>query len=497
LLDEVDACLSEDSRVRAASLAARARVEINAGRARDAWRHYAGAAKLLEETDREAAASALARAALAALVAGDHNDAVSMAAAARASLDDRSTAIAGAISALILGYSLWRSGSTAEGVSLLIPAAEFAERPNPDEPEYGPFAALILVLIGAHGRAESILEPLIDEARGAGALGVLPWALYVFAYLDIRRGRWSSAYASASEAVEIAVETGGAMWRCLALSSLVMLEGSQGREQECRNHAHEALTLAEELGIKTFMHDVDEGLGLLELVLGDVDRAIEALERSIRVPGGRPTLQLRPSMPDLVEAYARVGHPRARQLAQLAGEHTENIDTPELSALAARCRGLVAADDDFEQDFDDALRLFGAAELPFPLARTALNYGERLRRIGRRREARARLHAARDIFDRLGATPWSERAESELRATGERIRRREPTASDQLTAQELQIALAVARGATNREAAATLFVSHKTVERHLSVIYRKLGLRSRSELARVLATEATADTAAP
>ena len=348
------------------------------------------------------------------------------------------------------------------------------------------------MLIGEHRRAESILERVIDEARRAGALGLLPWALYVSAYLDIRRGRWTSAYASASEAVDVAGETGGGLWRCLALSSLVMLEGGQGREEDCRRHAHEALMLAEQLGIKPFMHDIDEGLGLLELVRGDIDRAIEALERSISVPGGQRNLQLRPSMPDLVEAYSRAGHPRAGRLAQLAGEHTATIEIPELSALAARCHGIVAADDEFDQPFGDASRLFEAAELPFQRARTALNHGERLRRTGRRREARAQLHAALEIFKRLGATPWSERAESELRATGERIRRRDPTAADQLTARELQIALAVARGATNREAAAALFLSHKTVERHLSVVYRKLGLRSRSELARALATESMA-----
>ena len=495
LLDEIDE-LADDPDIHAASLAARARVELTAGRARDAWRHYAGAAKLLERTDRQQAASALARAALAALVAGDHNDAVAMAAMARGWLDDHSEAIAGPISALILGYSLWRSGSTAEGVSLLIPAAEFAERPHPDEPEYGPFAAFILVLIGEHRRAESILERWIDEARSAGALGVLPWALYVSAYLDIRRGRWTSAYASASEAVDIAVETGGALWRCLALSSLVMVGAGQGRERDCRSHADDALALAEHLGIKPFMHDIYAGLGLLELVRGDIHRAIEALERSISVPGGQPSLQLRPSTPDLVEAYVRVNHPGAGRLAQLAGEQTETIDIPELSALAARCRGLVAADDELDRHFGDALRLFQAAELPFQLARTALNYGERLRRTGRRREARAQLHAALEIFDRLGATPWAERAESELRATGERIRRRDLTAADELTAQELQIALVVARGATNREAAAALFLSHKTVERHLSVIYRKLGLRSRSELTRALANESITDTGA-
>jgi DNA-binding NarL/FixJ family response regulator len=157
--------------------------------------------------------------------------------------------------------------------------------------------------------------------------------------------------------------------------------------------------------------------------------------------------------------------------------------------VTARCRGLVATDDRFDSHFDDALRLFNAAEMPFQAARTALNYGERLRRTGRRREARAQLQAALEIFHRLGAATWAYKTEKELRATGERIRRRDPSAAEQLTPQELQIALAVADGATNREAAASLFLSHKTIEHHLSVIYRKLGLRSRTELARALTAE--------
>jgi DNA-binding NarL/FixJ family response regulator len=97
------------------------------------------------------------------------------------------------------------------------------------------------------------------------------------------------------------------------------------------------------------------------------------------------------------------------------------------------------------------------------------------------------------VFHRLGCAPWAERAEHELRATGERVRRRDPTATERLTAQELQIALTVAGGATNREAGHILFLSHKTIEHHLSVIYRKLGLRSRTDLARAIATQSTAE----
>jgi DNA-binding NarL/FixJ family response regulator len=99
-------------------------------------------------------------------------------------------------------------------------------------------------------------------------------------------------------------------------------------------------------------------------------------------------------------------------------------------------------------------------------------------------QARAALRAALSTFERLGAHPWTERARRELAATGLRARRRVPETRNELTAQELQVAILVADGATNREAAAQLYVSPKTIETHLSHIYRTLGVRSRTELAR-------------
>jgi DNA-binding NarL/FixJ family response regulator len=120
--------------------------------------------------------------------------------------------------------------------------------------------------------------------------------------------------------------------------------------------------------------------------------------------------------------------------------------------------------------------------MPFERARTQLCYGERLRRLRRRADARRHLHEALETFTRLGAQPWAERTRSELRATGSTVRR-STDALPKLTPQELQVALVVARGATNHEAATTLFLSQKTIEYHLSNIYRKTQIRSRAELA--------------
>ena len=128
--------------------------------------------------------------------------------------------------------------------------------------------------------------------------------------------------------------------------------------------------------------------------------------------------------------------------------------------------------------------------MPFERARTELLYGARLRRAGRRAEARAQLGRALTTFQELGAVPWAAQAREEIAASGMPLRPGSRVrSSDELSARELQVAHAVARGVTNREAAARLFLSEKTIERHLGSVYRKLGVRSRAQLVRRFARE--------
>jgi len=162
--------------------------------------------------------------------------------------------------------------------------------------------------------------------------------------------------------------------------------------------------------------------------------------------------------------------------------------TASLTAATPR----VIAGNDFEAHFQHALTLHARGEVVFQHARTHLCYGERLRRARRRRDARAQLRAAIEIFDRLDARPWTDRAQAELRATGETIT--DPgQAHQRLTPQELQIALLVAQGQTNAEVGRAIFLSTRTVEYHLSRAYRKLGVATRTELASRLASARPAD----
>ena len=161
-------------------------------------------------------------------------------------------------------------------------------------------------------------------------------------------------------------------------------------------------------------------------------------------------------------------------------------------ARAFRCGGLVAADGDFAGCFDEALRLHRLTPDGFETARTQLAFGERLRRARSRILAREQLRAAADTFERLGATPWVERARAELAATGETRQRSDPSTVDELTPQELQIALLITAGRTTRETAAALFLSPKTVEYHLRNLYQKFAIHSRAELAQKLTAQARA-----
>ena len=228
-------------------------------------------------------------------------------------------------------------------------------------------------------------------------------------------------------------------------------------------------------------------LGLLELAVGRPEASVEALEPTVKVRADRgladavlPT----PELPLLVEAYTRAGRRDAANDALRRFEHgADTSGRPLAHALAARCRGLLAATSEFEDEFERALVDDPLEPRPFELARTRLLYGERLRREKRGLAAREQLRAALTAFDEFGATLWSRRAAVELAATGERARRRPPPATDELTPQELVVARIVAQGKTNREVAAELFLSTNTIETHLRHIFRKLGVRSRTELA--------------
>jgi DNA-binding CsgD family transcriptional regulator len=234
-------------------------------------------------------------------------------------------------------------------------------------------------------------------------------------------------------------------------------------------------------------------LGELELALGNVAAAVDHLERQRELAAElRITdVDLWPAA-ELVEAYVRLG--RDDEAAQVSREYLPAAAAkgqPWPIARAHRCQGLAASEQAFTEHFERALAEHALTPDTFETARTHLAYGERLRRSRHRVRARQQLREAERLFDRLGARPWTDRARAELEATGERLRRGEPSTIDELTAQELQIAMMLGCGRTTREAAASLFLSPKTIEYHLRHVYLKLGVNSRDALAEILAAQSS------
>jgi DNA-binding CsgD family transcriptional regulator len=226
-------------------------------------------------------------------------------------------------------------------------------------------------------------------------------------------------------------------------------------------------------------------LGLLDLTLGRPDEATDRLlaVSSVERPESNALIGLW-SVPDLIEAAARAGRlDEAVGQIDRYSEWAQHSSSPTRRSVLARSRALVG-EGDLRERFEKALATPGVLS-PFQQARTELLYGEWLRRERQRREARQHLRRAADLFRQVGAPPWAERAEGELRATGETARRRDPSTLDELTPQELQIAGLVADGMTNRQIAAQLFLSPRTIDYHLRKVFSKLGVASRTELVRM------------
>ncbi|MFF5297428.1 ATP-binding protein [Paractinoplanes globisporus] len=221
---------------------------------------------------------------------------------------------------------------------------------------------------------------------------------------------------------------------------------------------------------------LDNGLGRYRSAL-DAARDVASDELSFLTPF---------ALAELVEAAARTGDPAAAEkaLEQLSAYTVESSDWA--LGLTARCRALISDGADAERFYREAVERLGRTRLRPDLARAHLLYGEWLRREGRRAEARKQLQIAYEMITAIGLDAFSVRARRELRATGEKVRKRAPGVTDELTAQEEHIARMARDGRTNAEIGAELFVSARTVEWHLRKVFAKLGVASRRELREAL-----------
>jgi DNA-binding CsgD family transcriptional regulator len=222
-------------------------------------------------------------------------------------------------------------------------------------------------------------------------------------------------------------------------------------------------------------------LAVLDLGLG---RYQSALDHALAVFREDPPAVGNLVLPLIVEAGVRADRQEAAAaaLARMA-ERAPAAGTPWGLGLLARCRALMASDEDAEAWYRESIELLSQVPVALYLAHTRLLFGEWLRRRKRRGEARTYLRAAHQLFDSCGAVPFAERARAELLACGEQVRKRAlPPRNDDLTPQERHVAVLAAGGNTNAEIASRLFITVSTVEFHLNKVFRKLGISSRRQI---------------
>ncbi|MEX5717935.1 ATP-binding protein [Geodermatophilus maliterrae] len=318
--------------------------------------------------------------------------------------------------------------------------------------------------------------------RRTGALGLLATTLNRLAFSYAQSGLLGDAERTCQEGVRLARELG--QQSATADVVLALVAAWRGDEETCRRHAVGAVEEAEARRLGAVRAGAGWALGLLELGLGRPDQALARLGPVVAGRGLSHAAVALWATPDLVEAAARAGRPEdGRDALQRFGGWARRAGTPWGIALAHRGAAQLAGGD--LASFEEALDSHEAATRPLDEARTRLAYGETLRRLRRRVDARLALRPAAEAFDRAGALPWAERARAELRATGETFGRRAVTEWDRLTPQELEIARLAAGGSSNPEIATRLFLSRKTVEFHLHKVFTKLGVGGRTELARI------------
>jgi ATP/maltotriose-dependent transcriptional regulator MalT len=340
--------------------------------------------------------------------------------------------------------------------------------------------------------AGAILRSLVRWADERGEESALPWLLSRLGLAEVLTGRWEEANRAAEEAMELAVQTAQEPQRLRALGVRALVRAAKGDVDGARADADETLAAANERGVMIATITATAALGLLELSMGDPDAAhrqlgelVERLEEAgVREPGSMRFVF------DDVEALIELGRlDEAEALLEVLEDRARKLGRSSALALAERCRGLIAvAHGDLDgalASLESALEKHDHVRVPLDRARTLLVLGATRRRARMKRPAREALEQALALFEELGARIWAEKARAELARIGGRR-----AATGDLTPTERRIAALVAEGLSNKEIASALFVTPKTVGTQLSRIYRKVGVHSRTELAKRLAGEA-------
>ncbi|WP_167305767.1 AAA family ATPase [Nocardioides euryhalodurans] len=354
--------------------------------------------------------------------------------------------------------------------------------------------ALAVAFTGEMGDAVTVGTARMQDVRRRGAIGVLVPLLAISAAGRAWVGDHTGAFADSGEAAELAAHLGYAADASVAVEMLAWQQAARGSHEEARTSLARARELTDRAG--TTPHAAHQALtaAFCALCRGDLAEVVALLEPRLALDGGvGASGEPLGVAPLLVEAYLGLGRVAdARALTDRYAAATPAVAPPLSTALLQRCRALTLEDPAAATAaFEAALAAHEAALDPFETARTRLLHGGRLRRSGQRVAAREQLELARSAFTSMDLTHWATVASQELAGTGATARRGDGSGDAPLTSQETRVSLLAAQGLSNREIGAALFLSPKTVERHLSNVFRKRGFRSRTELAAAWAAQAS------
>ena len=323
----------------------------------------------------------------------------------------------------------------------------------------------------------------LSRAREAGAVMVVIYTLQRQCFGQLVGGDWAGVRSSSEEALALSTSLGQTALTAAPLASLTLLAALQGRDDyDARLADLEQVLEGHPLGILTDpVHDLTRwAKGAHAAASADAFGALHHFSR-MRLP-----VLARMAATERIDAAVRAGEPDlARRWVDELAEFAGATGRSWALAAVAYGRAMTADDADAETLFVDALAHHAGARRPADEARTHLAYGEWLRRAQRRVDARRHLRQALETFGDLRAVPLTERATAELRASGETARKRDPSTLVALTPMELKVAQLVASGLSNKDVAAQIWVSPRTVAFHLRNVFAKAGITSRGELAQL------------
>jgi len=341
--------------------------------------------------------------------------------------------------------------------------------------------------VGVFDRAAGSLAASAAALRAQGRLGLLARALALQAWSAAQLADLGAAIPAAEEGRRLAQETNQPLVMATAQAVQALLAALRGDQEAAAVLAAQAEQLSVPIGASAVLAAAQLARGIAALGGGRPADALGHLRRihDASDPAYHAAIRCF-TVGDLADAARRSGDPESISVLVDEMENAARQTSSPLLHAGLRCaRAMLAKEADAGALFETALRS-DLSTWPFLRARVELAYGEWLHQQRHDAASRAHLRTARETFDALGTSPWSERARQQLRATGETSRPRIAEARDQLTPQELQIAQMAAEGLSNREIAQMLYLSHRTVSSHLYRAFPKLGITSRAQLRRVL-----------